>query len=121
VGVLRVMQVSLLVRDLGMAAAFFGLLGALLIAAGLGALAFVAGPLGAAVTVVIWTFGEMILFPVAATYVSEVAPSDRQGEYMGAYWIALSLAMMPGPWAGTLLMDRFGARPLWIAVGICGV
>jgi predicted MFS family arabinose efflux permease len=138
-----------LVRDLGMTTAFFGLLttlntlliifievplnlamahwphraalvlGALLVAAGFGALAFVAGPVGAALTVVIWTFGEMILFPAAATYVSELAPPDRQGEYMGAYWVALSLAMTLGPWAGTLYMDRFGAPALWIAAFLC--
>ena len=67
------------------------------------------------------TFGEMIVFPVAATYVSELAPADRQGEYMGAYWMALSFAMMVGPWAGTLVMDRFGSRVLWTAVFACGL
>ena len=31
-------------------------------------------------TVVIWTFGEMILFPSTAAYVSELAPASRRGE-----------------------------------------
>ncbi|HLG56185.1 MAG TPA: hypothetical protein VI485_12700 [Vicinamibacterales bacterium] len=28
--------------------------------------------------------------------------------------------MMLGPWAGTLVMERFGASTLWIVVGACG-
>lgn len=90
-------------------------LGALLFAAGFGALAFATGPISVAATVVIWTFGEMILFPVAASYVSELAPPTRRGEYMGAYWMVFALAMMIGPLAGTLFMARYGARALWLA------
>ena len=96
-------------------------LGALLFAAGFGALAFATGPIGVAATVVIWTFGEMILFPVAASYVSELAPPSRRGEYMGAYWMAFALALMIGPLAGTLFMARYGARALWLAVLAVGL
>jgi MFS family permease len=96
-------------------------LGALLFAAGFGALAFATGPISVAATVVIWTFGEMILFPVAASYVSELAPPSRRGEYMGAYWMAFALAMMIGPLAGTLFMARYGAQALWLAVLAVGL
>jgi predicted MFS family arabinose efflux permease len=96
-------------------------LGALLFAAGFGALAFATGPISVAATVVIWTFGEMILFPVAASYVSELAPPTRRGEYMGAYWMAFALAMMIGPLAGTLFMARYGAQALWLAVLAVGL
>jgi predicted MFS family arabinose efflux permease len=139
-----------LVRDLGLPASFFGLtfvlntvliiflevpinlatagwayrtalgLGALLIAIGFGALIFASGRIGIAVTVVIWTFGEMIFFPVSTAYVGELAPADRLGTYVGAYWMVSGLAMMLGPWAGTLVMERFGAQTLWIVVGACG-
>jgi len=96
-------------------------LGALLFAVGFGALAFATGPLSVAATVVIWTFGEMILFPVAASYVSELAPPSRRGEYMGAYWMAFALAMMIGPLAGTLFMARYGATALWLIVLVVGL
>jgi predicted MFS family arabinose efflux permease len=96
-------------------------LGTLGLACGFGALVFATGPGTIALAVVVLTFGEMILFPVAATYVAELAPADRQGEYMGAFWMALSLAMMVGPWAGTVVMDRFGSRVLWISVFACGL
>ncbi len=139
------------VRDLGLSQVFFGLLftlntvliiglevpinlstthwphrltlplGTLLLAAAFAALAFAESRGTIALAVVVLTFGEMIVFPVAATYVSELAPAERQGEYMGAYYIALSLAMIVGPWTGTLVMDRFGSRALWLAVFGCGV
>jgi predicted MFS family arabinose efflux permease len=96
-------------------------LGAMLFAVGFGALAFTNGPISVAATVVIWTFGEMILFPVAASYVSELAPPSRRGEYMGAYWMAFALAMMIGPLAGTMFMARYGARALWLAVLMVGL
>lgn len=137
-------------RDLGLPASFFGLLflvntgliivlevplnlatarwparyalalGALLIATGFGALAFVTGPRTVALTVVIWTFGEMILLPASATYAADLAPADRRGEYMAAYHVAFGLGLTFGPWAGTLFMERFGAPALWVAAFGCG-
>lgn len=96
-------------------------LGAALCAAGFGALVLASGPVGVVLTVVVWTFGEMIFFPVSATYVSELAPPGRQGAYMGAYSMAWGLAFTLGPAAGTALLDRFGAAALWstmLAVGL---
>jgi predicted MFS family arabinose efflux permease len=97
-------------------------LGALLLAAGFGALAFATTSRTILLTVAIWTFGEMILLPASAAYVADLAPADRQGDYMGAYYVAFGLALAVGPWAGTLFMERFGAAALWAAVfasGIC--
>jgi len=96
-------------------------LGALLLASGFAALVFAVGPVTVVLAVVVLTFGEMIVFPVAGTYVAELAPAGRQGEYMGAFSMALSFSMMVGPWAGTVVMDRFGASVLWSAVFVCGV
>jgi len=96
-------------------------LGALLLASSFAVLSFARSPATIAMSVVILTFGEMIVFPAAATYVGDLAPADRQGEYMGAYWMALSLAMVVGPWVGTLVMERFGSRMLWTTVFACGV
>jgi MFS family permease len=140
-----------LVRELGFPPSFFGLLfvlntvliiflevpfnlatsrwphryalvpGALLLAAGFGALAFARTPSTIALTVVIWTLGEMILLPASAAYVADLAPADRRGDYMGAYYVAFGLALAVGPWAGTLFMERFGAPLLWAAVFALGV
>lgn len=139
-----------LVRDLGYTESFYGLLftvntvliillevplngwmaewphrralvlGAMLTAAGFGLLAVSTSVWEVVATVVVWTFGEMILFPTAATYVSELAPPARRGEYMGAYSMAFSLAFVVGPWAGTALLERAGGGVLWGAVFACG-
>jgi MFS family permease len=141
-----------LVRELGFPASFFGLLfvvntvliiflevplnlatsrwphrhvlvlGALLFAVGFGALAFATAAYAIVLTVVVWTFGEMILLPASAAYVADLAPADRRGDYMGAYYVAFGLALAIGPWVGTVFMERFGAPRLWAAVfgsGVC--
>jgi MFS family permease len=95
-------------------------LGALLFALGSGAFAFSHGAVGIILGMIVWTFGEMLLFPQASAYVAEVAPQARRGQYMGAYSLAFSLAFAVAPWAGTTGYARFGARPLWIAVFLVG-
>lgn len=87
--------------------------GSLLVGAGFGALA-VARTLPAVIaTVVVWTFGEMVLLPGLSAYVADVAPAERRGEYMGLFGMAFSASFALGPWAGTIVLDRFGAVALW--------
>lgn len=93
-------------------------LGAALMALGFGALAVVTGLLGAAGTVVIWTFGEMILFPSLSAYVSELAPANQRGAYMGLYAMTFSLAFMIGPWIGTRLLDQLGPMVWLVALAV---
>jgi MFS family permease len=95
-------------------------LGALLVAAGFGLLGVAGSPWAITATVVVWTFGEMILFPTSAAYVTDLAPAARRGEYMGAYSMAFSMAFILGPWAGTALLDRMGGAVLWTAIFACG-
>lgn len=96
-------------------------LGSLLIAAGFGALSFVSTQSAVLLTVVVWTFGEMIFSPAAGTYVADLAPNGRRGEYMGAYWMVYAVALMIGPWAGTTLLEHLGAPTLWAVTGASGV
>lgn len=88
-------------------------LGALLSGAGFGGMAFANNAATLAVTVVIWTFGEMFFFPASAAYATDVAPDSRRGEYSGLYTMTFSLAFALGPWAGTAVMQHAGARVLW--------
>ncbi len=89
--------------------------GSLLCTVGFGALAFLTGYLGIVATVVIWTFGEMILFPATAAYVSELAPPSRRGEYMGFYSMTFGIGFTLGPWAGLSVLGAAGAPTLWIS------
>jgi predicted MFS family arabinose efflux permease len=95
-------------------------LGALLVGAGFGALVFVSGVFGAVATVVIWTFGEMILLPASAAYVSDIAPPAQSGAYMGLYTMGFSLALAIGPWLGTKIMETFGSSAVWLGTFACG-
>lgn len=96
-------------------------LGALLSAAGFGGMALTDTIPEVAATVVVWTFGEMLLFPAVAAYSADVAPPARRGEYMGVSQMAFGLAFTVGPWAGTAILDRFGGQTLWAAAFVCGL
>ena len=84
--------------------------GAALVAVGFGALAVCTHYWGIVATVVVWTFGEMILFPASAAYVSELAPRSRRGEYMGFYSMSFGLGFALGPWLGLATYESPGRR-----------
>jgi MFS family permease len=96
-------------------------LGAVLIGAGFGALIFVDGVVGAAITVVVWTFGEMIFLPASAAFVSDIAPREQAGAYMGLYTMGFSVALAVGPWVGTAVMERYGSSAVWIGTLACSL
>ncbi len=91
-------------------------LGALLVGFGFGAMVFATGFWTVAGTVVIWTFGEMILLPGASAYVGDIAPIHRQGAYMGAYQMIANISFAIGPWLGTWVFEQFGSATLWISL-----
>ena len=115
------LEVSL---NLGMAGWSHGrllLLGSLCYAAGFG-LTGLAGTrtllLG---TVVLWTFGEMILLPAMADAVAILAPADRRGEYMGLYSLSFAAALALGPWLGVLVYARLGPAYTWGGCALLGL
>jgi MFS family permease len=93
-------------------------LGAVLVGIGFGAMIFAVDFWTVAGTVVIWTFGEMILLPGASTYVGDIAPPGKTGIYMGAYQMIANASFALGPWLGMLVFERFGAPVLWVSVFI---
>jgi MFS family permease len=95
-------------------------LGSLFFALGFGALAIATDTLGVGATIIVWTLGEMILFPGASAYMAEVAPPEKRGEYMGLYLMTFSIAFAIAPWLGTVILDRFGPATLWISTFVGG-
>ncbi len=93
-------------------------LGALLIGVGFGATAFVSSVIPLIITIIIWTFGEMILFPASSSFAAEISPPNRRGEYMGYFQMSFSLAFTLGPWLGTLVYDNLGGKEVWFAAFI---
>lgn len=95
-------------------------LGALLVGAGFGGLVFVSGPIGIAITIVVWTVGEMILLPASSAYVSDIAPAPQAGAYMGLYTMGFSVAFAIGPWLGVQVLERWGPASVWLGTFACG-
>lgn len=97
------------------------LLGALFCAIGFGALGFAWDLWTVGATVVLWTFGEMFFFPGMAAYLTDIAPPRRRGEYMGLSQMVMGLAFMVGPWAGTVVLQRFGGKAVWLGALFLGL
>ena len=73
-----------------------------------------------ALTVVIWTVGEIAAMPVAQTYVADLAPPHLGGRYQGAWGLTFGLALVLAPIVGTA---AYAANPtvLWLSCGALGV
>jgi MFS family permease len=87
---------------------------ALLFGAGFGVNS-VGGNLGIyALGTTLWTVGEVVGFPVASTMVANLAPPSLRGRYQGAFSMAWGIAFTISPFAAGEVMQRFGARSLWL-------
>ena len=73
-----------------------------------------------ALTVVIWTFGEMIAAPVASAYVADLAPPHLRGRYQGAFNLTFAIGFVLAPALGTRLYDQ-SPGALWLVCGLLGI
>jgi len=96
-------------------------LGATLFAIGFGSMAVLHSVPGLLLAAVIWTFGEMIAMPASGAYAADIAPPGRAGAYAGAYASTFSLAILVGPWAGTIALEAVGGFALWSAMLVVGL
>ena len=88
-------------------------------------LGFALMPLGrdfpyAALTVAVWTFGEMLSMPLLGALIAIRAGQASLGRYMGLFSFSFSLAMIIGPVVGTAVYGRFGPTVLWFGCGAVG-
>ncbi len=86
-------------------------LGTFLAGVGFAANAWVAGWLGFAFAMFVFTVGEMIAMPVQGAYVSQLAPEKMRGRFNGAIGFAWSGANIIGPVLGLWLLG-FGIQVL---------
>jgi MFS family permease len=96
-------------------------IGATLCGLGFGSLAWARDVWQVAATVVVWTFGEMLIFPGMADYLTAIAPEARRGEYMGLSQMMMGLAFMVGPWGGLQILASRGPFELWLLVLALGL
>jgi len=74
-----------------------------------------------ALTVVIWTLGEIFVFPFASGFIANRADDNNRGKYMGLFTFSFALSFVIGPALGTYIYDKFGPADLWYACGVLGI
>ncbi|MGY0060577.1 MDR family MFS transporter [Streptomyces sp. LZ34] len=93
---------------------------ALLIGYGFGLTAFAGSVWMYALTVCVWTIGEIINTPIQMGLVARLSPTHGRGRYQGVYVLSWSLAALIAPLAGGAVIDRYGADVLWAACAVVG-
>jgi MFS family permease len=73
-----------------------------------------------AVTVLIWTLGEIVYAPVASAYVADIAPEHLRGRYQGAWGLTWGLAFVFAPAVGAAIF-AWSADGLWLICGLLGL
>ncbi|MFC7218691.1 MDR family MFS transporter [Streptomyces polyrhachis] len=93
---------------------------ALLAGYGFGLTAFAGSLVVYALTVCVWTVGEMINAPTQAGLVVRLSPVHGRGRYQGVYSMSWSVAALVAPLLGGWAIDAFGAGWLWAACAVLG-
>jgi len=86
----------------------------LLLGVGLGLMPLGRGFAFAALTVAIWTFGEMLSMPLVTALIAGRATDTTRGRYMGIFSLGFSVAFIIAPAAGMAVYGRFGGDAVWI-------
>jgi MFS family permease len=92
-----------------------------LLAVGFGMNAWIGSLPGYAVSVAIWTLGEILFSPASMALVADLAPPDLRGRYQGAFAMAFTVAFASAPLVGGYAIARAGAYWLWIACLVVGL
>jgi MFS family permease len=86
--------------------------GSLLVGLGFFVVAFADGPAMHAVSIVLWTFGEILLAATTPTLIARLAPPHRRGAYQGFYSLSWSVAAF-APALCAVVLERIGSLALW--------
>jgi MFS family permease len=87
--------------------------GMLVYALGVGSVALMSSFWGFWASMVILTFGELILIPTGTAYAASRAPDDLRGRYMSIYWLTWGLARAAAPMIGGFLNDAIAPKAIW--------
>lgn len=95
--------------------------GMLVYAIGAGSVALMTGFWGFWLSMVILTFGELIVVPTASKYVADIAPADLRGRYMSLYWFGWGASRTLAPLIGGYLNDNISPKSIWIGGLLIGL
>jgi len=95
--------------------------GSLWIGLGYGLNAFAGGAWMAALSIAVWTGGELFFFPLGLAWATQRAPAGSEGRYLGVHLLSSSVPFVLAPLLGTALYEHAGPRPLWLACALAGL
>jgi MFS family permease len=96
--------------------------GALLIGTGISMTGLARGSIMLyALSIVVWTAGEMAFLPIASSIVSDLAPAELRGSYQGAYQITWAASAFLAPLVGGMVLGRLGPAALWLSCAVAGI
>lgn len=73
-----------------------------------------------ALSVIIWTLGEIAATSVAPTIIADLSPVELRGLYQGIFGAAWGLSYFLGPLAGGWIYEQWGSSALWVGCLIIG-
>jgi MFS family permease len=95
-------------------------LASLLTGCGFGLTAFACAAWFYALTVAVWTAGEMLRTPAGVSLVAELSPVHARGRYQGVYSLAWSAASFLGPLTAGFLLTAAGGDAVWLTCTLLG-
>lgn len=87
--------------------------GMFLYAIGVGSVALMTSFMGFWSSMVLMTFGELVLIPTATKFIADIAPADLRGRYMSFYWLAWGISRAVAPVLGGALHDNIAPVAIW--------
>lgn len=95
--------------------------GMVIYAIGAGSVALMTSFPGFLASMVVLTFGELIVVPVASKYVADLAPADLRGRYMSVYWLGWAASRATAPLVGGFLNDHVAPISIWYGAFTIGL
>lgn len=96
-------------------------LGALLFTLGVFSVAFSQNFYGFLLSMIIATFGELIIIPTSTNYSAYLSPLNMRGRYMSIYSLTWGIAYGIGPLLGGYLYDEISPVSVWYIGGLIGL
>ncbi len=96
-------------------------IGALLTSVGVCGVSWVSGAASVYMLAVLFTFGEMLVFPIGTSFVASIAPAGKKGAYMGTYTTSFNVSLVLAPLIGTFLLDNYGTHVFSIVLFFVGI
>lgn len=87
---------------------------------GFGLTAFAGSVAAYALTVCVWTLGEIVNAPTQSSLVVKLSPAQGRGRYQGMYTMSWSVAALVAPLMSGVVIDNWGAPWLWMTCALLG-